>query len=146
MPVSKIVGLDKLIAKLNVLGGNVDKALEKGLTQAAKQVQATAKELCPRDTGQLVNSIYSKTERRNGQLVGIVGTNCEYACYLEFGTGQRGAESPSPPKDPKNVSYRMDWIGIRAQPYLYPAFTSNKANIQRILEKNLLDEIKRLGG
>lgn len=146
---SKIIGVDKLIVKLNSLGGNVDKALEKGIAQATKLVQATAKELCPVaqiDGGQLRSSIFAKTERRKGEPIGIVGTNVFYAPYVEYGTGQRGESSPSPPKSPRQLSYRADWVGMMAQPYLYPALASNRNNIQRLLEKNLMDQIKKLGG
>lgn len=146
---SQIIGLDKLIAKLNKLGGNVNVALEKGIIQSTKLVQATAKELCPVAEvagGTLRNSIFATTDTKGGNVIGKVCTTTEYAAYVEFGTGQRGMESPSPPKSPEDVSYRADWIGMRAQPYLYPALISNRDNIQRILEKNLMDQIKRLGG
>ncbi|MBB6716365.1 HK97-gp10 family putative phage morphogenesis protein [Clostridium gasigenes] len=144
MAVSQIVGLDKLMAKLTKLGGNVDLALEKGIKQATKQVQATAKELCPVDTNELRGSIVASTKKDKSGTIGKVSTNCAHAVYMEFGTGQKGEASPSPPKSHKDVSYREDWKGVKAQPYLYPALTSNKDNIQRILEHNIQGEISKL--
>lgn len=127
-----ISGLDKLIQRLGNLTNidTVDKTLMHGLILGGKQIQATAKELCPVDTGQLRNSI-EVTEISNGV---DIGTNVEYAPYVEYGTGERGDSS---------VAHRQDWNGMSPQPFLYPAFEANKENVKVIVENTLQEAIRK---
>jgi len=53
------------------------------LNQACIVVENNAKKNCPVDTGELRRSI---THEVNGDT-GIVGSNLEYAPYVEYGTG-----------------------------------------------------------
>ena len=74
------MSIDSIIIKLNKLGNaSVQDALEK----ACIVVETNAKNRAPIDTGNLTRSI---THVVNGNE-GIVGTNVEYAPYVEFGTG-----------------------------------------------------------
>lgn len=141
-----IRGLDSLMRKIDALGGNSYKALKTGIHQGVKLVQGDAKDLAPADEGQLQNSIQGTVEEKSGAIIGKVSTNVEHAAYVEFGTGQRGENSPSPPKSPENLSYRQDWAGMDAQPYLYPALQQNKGNIKQIAKEHLQKEIRKLGG
>lgn len=75
------------------LGGNVKESSRKGLERGAKKIQKNAKYLAPVDTGHLRNSIKTKSENKQDGAEAQVYTNLEYAPYVEFGTGQRGAES-----------------------------------------------------
>lgn len=75
------------------LGGNVKESCRKGLERGAKKIQKNAKYLAPVDTGHLRNSIKTKSETTQDAVEAQVYTNIEYALYVEFGTGQRGAES-----------------------------------------------------
>ena len=77
-----IENLDKLISKLEKLD-NVNQAME----QACILVENEAKIKCPVDNGLLRNSITHYIEDNPNELVGVVGTNVEYAPYVEFGTG-----------------------------------------------------------
>lgn len=139
-----IKGLDSLMRKLNALGGNSEQAAIKGMQKATLLVEGDAKDLCAVDTGQLRNSINSKVEVSNGEVIGIVGTNVSHGAYVEFGTGQRGAASPQPPE--VDVSYSQDWVGMEAQPFLYPALRQNKDNITKLISRELRREIRKLGG
>ena len=69
------------------------RALEKcGLT-----AEAYAKKLCPVDTGALRNSISHTVDE--GEPAAYVGTNSEYAPYVELGTGiyaEGGGGRPTP--------------------------------------------------
>ena len=76
---SSIEGIDRLLSKLNKLGVNSEKVLEKSIKKNIKFVQGEAKNLCPVDSGQLRNSIKSKTEVNENGIVAAVTTNCEYA-------------------------------------------------------------------
>ena len=90
---SSIEGMDELLANLSVLGGNVKESCRKGLERGAKKIQRNAKYLAPVDSGQLRNSIKTKSQTTQEGAEAQVFTNDEHAPYVEFGTGQRGAES-----------------------------------------------------
>ena len=65
-------------------------AIARGLEQVGLAAEGHAKAICPVDTGRLRNSI------AHAQLDGTheaVGTNVEYARYVELGTSRR-AEKP----------------------------------------------------
>lgn len=53
----------------------------------------------------------------------------KYASYVEFGTGRRGEVTNK--NTDVSVSYRQDWSGMAAQPYLYPALKDNQDLIQK---------------
>lgn len=140
-------GLDSLMRKLDALGGNSQKALRIGVLQATKKVQGDAKELAPVaavDGGTLRNSIQASIEEKGGKVIGKVSTNVHYAPYVEFGTGQRGESSPSPPKYDGELSYRQDWAGMPAQPYMYPAAKQNEHIVPKIVAQHLRNEIRKL--
>lgn len=143
----EIRGLGSLIAKLNILGGSADECMRKGIGKSMTVIEGDAKDLCPvGETGELRDSIHSETKIIEGIVLGECGTNKEYAAYQEFGTGQRGAESPSPPKAPIGNGYREDWSGCAAQPYLYPSLMQNKETVKELCTEELNQEIRRLGG
>lgn len=144
---STVKGLDSLLRKLDALGGNSQKALRTGIFQATKKVQGDAKDLAPVaevDGGTLRNSIQASVEEKGGKIVGKVSTNVEYAAYVEFGTGQRGESSPSPPKYDGELNYRQDWAGMAAQPYMYPAAAQNKDIVPKIVAQYVRSEIRKL--
>lgn len=92
---SKVEGLDELLATLFELGGDIKQSSLKGARRGMKKVQGNAKYLCPvaPDGGELRNSIKENGEINGSEINAKVYTNCDHAIYPEFGTGQRGAES-----------------------------------------------------
>lgn len=66
------------------LGGNVKESARKGLERGAKKIQKNAKHLAPVDTGQLRNSIKTKSEIKDDEVTAQAYTNCEHAIYPEF--------------------------------------------------------------
>lgn len=143
---SNVKGMDSLMYKLAQLSGGTS-ALKRGIHQAAMKVQGDAKALAPvGETGRLRNSIKADVKEESGRVVGIVSTNLEYAPYVEFGTGQRGDASPSPPKYDGPLSYRQDWKGMPAQPFLFPAADQNREKVSEIVAEELKKEIRKLGG
>ena len=74
------MSIDELIIKFDKMG---DYSVQDALTKSCLVVETAAKNRVPYDTGNLGNSI---TYVIDGD-VGIVGTNVEYAPYVEFGTG-----------------------------------------------------------
>lgn len=133
-------GLNELFANLDSLGGNIKEAAEKGLHRGAKKIQASAKLLVPvGETGHLRNSIKTKSETTEVGVEAKVYTNLEYAPYVEFGTGQRGQASNI--DRPEGVSYKADWKGMSARPYLTPSYLWAKNN--NIIEKELVQTLQK---
>src|SRR5690625_3022469 len=123
--------LDRLIRKLDKLGGNAHEAVKRGVGQATKLVQGDAKVLAPVDSGDLHQSIQGEVHEDGDEVVGKVSTNIEWGAYVEFGTGQRGEASEHPPN--MDLSFRQDWAGMAAQPYMYPAINQNRKEIPKIV-------------
>lgn len=74
-----------------------------------------AKLNCPVDTGRLRNSITHERDDEEGQVQ--IGTNVEYAPYVEYGTSR-----------------------MKAQPYLEPAILDNISEYQDIADEYLRGE------
>ena len=83
------------------------KKLAGGLAKAVLVVERQAKEDCPVDTGRLRASITSEVSG----LEGKVGTNVEYAGFVEYGTSK-----------------------MPAKPYLFPALEKSKSKITELLK------------
>lgn len=64
----------------------------KVLTAKALRVEAIAKRLCPVDTGRLRASITSEVGKDSDGLYAVVGSDVEYAGYVEFGTSRNAAQ------------------------------------------------------
>ena len=146
---ANIEGLDKLLANLSGLGGNVKDSARKGLERGAKKIQKNAKLLAPVaevNGGYLRNSIKTKSETTTDGVKAEVYTNTEYAPYVEFGTGQRGAESNI--DRPEGVSYKANWKGQAAQPYMTPAYlhAKNSREVEQEVIKSVQQDIRKLGG
>jgi len=86
---------------------DITKKLTSGLAKAVLVVERQAKEDCPVDTGRLRSSITSEVSG----LEGKVGTNVEYAGFVEYGTVKRPAT-----------------------PYLFPALEKSKSRITELLK------------
>ncbi len=78
----RIEGLDAVQAALSQYAADIPTKLHKGLVLGTRIVQSEARVEAPVDTGALRRSIHGKVDG----LTGVVGTNCEYAIYQEFGT------------------------------------------------------------
>lgn len=107
-------------------------AIVQGLTQACVIVADAAKERCPVDDGQLRQSITFQVDEK--KLEGVIGSNVEYAPYVEVGTGiysikGNGRQTPWTYKDTQGNWHTTH--GAKAQPFLEPAAQENR---QEILE------------
>lgn len=130
---AEIINLDKLNYKLeNLANLNVSKALNR----ACLVVENEAKRLCPVDTGDLRSSITHEVNNN----VGIVGTNKEYAPYVEFGTGifaveGNGRDTPWSYQDDKGEWHTT--VGQKPQPFLETALDKQKKNVIKIFKETL---------
>ena len=108
------------------------RALEKcGLT-----AEGYAKKLCPVDTGNLRNSITHTVDEE--EPAAYIGSNAEYAAYVELGTGKYvsgGRPTPWVYQDEKGNWHRTH--GQKAQPYLKPAVADHSPTYRKIIEDEL---------
>lgn len=79
-------------AQLLALSGASDGAVARDLARRAIAVQAEASRLCPVDTGRLRGSIEWEIGKDSRGLVARVGTNVEYARFVEEGTRRMTAQ------------------------------------------------------
>lgn len=87
-----------------------DERVERALVQIGLMMERYAQSICPVDTGRLRSSI---TNDHDDTSV-IVGTNVEYAPYVEYGTSRQ-----------------------RAQPYLKPSVQDHLDEYKSIIENSL---------
>ena len=135
-----MASIDDLIIKLDGLA-NID--VESILQKACLIVENDAKLKCPVDTGALRSSITSEVEGD----VGMVGTNVEYAPYVEFGTGLFSSKGDGRTDVPWR--YRTadgKWhttSGQQPQPYLQPALQQNKTRIEKLFKDAIKEAVKK---
>lgn len=103
------------------------------VTAATQQMQQLAQGYAPVRTGALRDSIQSKVNQTGKTVVGVVTTGVEYAAYVEFGTGRRGAESPERGAGP----YKMSWPGMTPRPYLRPAQDEMRGLVLDLFRANI---------
>ena len=94
-----------------VLKGLSD-AVERALTRIGSAAEGYAKKKCPVDTGNLRNSITNEVQ--SSEKAVYIGTNVEYAAYVELGTTR-----------------------TKAKPYLKPAAAEHSAVYKRIIEEEM---------
>lgn len=146
--------IEDLLNKLDNIGVNSQAALEKGLRQGGKKIQGDAKLLVDVDTGRLRNSIVENISYEGEDIIEDIGTNLEYAAYVEFGTGPVGEASAKMLPEGVTLQYRSDgWVysdgerfyyteGQPAKPFLYPAFKQNQNNVTDIIARSLQKELR----
>lgn len=99
----------KITSNRDLIEQATDEAIARALEAIGFQAEGYAKMLCPVDTGRLRNSIthtYDASERK-----AYIGTNVEYAPYVEFGTSK-----------------------TYAQPFIEPAVVNNADEYKSIAE------------
>ena len=94
-----------------VLKGLSD-AMERALNRIGLAAEGYAKKKCPVDTGNLRNSITNEVVQPEKAV--YIGTNVEYAAYVELGT-----------------------VRTKAKPYLKPAATEHSVVYKRIIEEEM---------
>lgn len=120
------------------VSGAIKAALLRGLEKCGLVAEGYAKKLCPVDTGNLRNSITHVVDEQ--EPAAIIGTDNEYAAYVELGTGiyaEGGGGRPTPwvYQDAKgNWHYTR---GNKAQPFLKPAAADHAIQYRKILEDEL---------
>lgn len=113
-------------------------AVLRALERCGEQAEGYAKDLAPVDTGNLRNSISHKVDP--DEPAAYVGTDTEYAPYVEFGTGiyaEGGGGRPTPwvyQDDEGNWHWTA---GNKAQPFLKPAVADHAKTYSNIIKSEL---------
>lgn len=111
-------------------------AVERALWRCGAQAEGYAVDLVPVDTGNLRNSITHKVDTDEPAV--YIGTNNEYAAYVELGTGkyaEGGRPTPWVYQDDNGKWHHTH--GQRAQPYLKPAVADHTQTYRNIIEDEL---------
>lgn len=96
--------------------------LNRALERSCLIVEGDAKRRAPYREGYLENSITHTVDF--GSTTGYIGSNLEYAPYVEIGTGRQSSRGDGNP----NIA------GQRPQPYLKPARDNNLSKILKEFE------------
>jgi hypothetical protein len=145
MPLSiEVKGADKLAhglqqAATKTLPAETKTAMERSLLL----VEADARRGVKRDTGRLQNSITHSVTGSGGNLRGEVGPSVKYGLYVE-----RGRRPGRPPPaaavaawarrhgvSPYVVARAIGRRGVKAAPFLIPAYEKNRARIIDLFER-----------
>ena len=141
--------------------------MRQALGKACAYVERKAKEKAPKGKvkgGELRRSIKSRVEEENGDLVGTIYSDAEYAPYVEFGTGihaEEGGRTDVPWFIPIGEEFSeaqakayhmiivedkdtgMKWAlsyGQHPHPFMRPAFTESKERIRKIIRGGISDD------
>lgn len=133
------VGNDNTAEWLEKFAGALGACLE----ELGQQAEGYAQDLCPVgeiNGGTLRNSITHIVNEDDKTV--IIGTNVEYAPYVEFGTGvfaeTGGRQTPWSYQDAAGEWHRTN--GQRPQPYLRPSINDHEAEYKEITSKYLTSE------
>lgn len=118
-----------------------DDACLRALERCGMQAEGYAKDLCPADTGTLRNSITHKVV--DSEPAVYIGTNMDYAAYVEFGTGHYSTTGGGTPKSKwvymgDDGKYHVG-VPMKPQPYLKPAVADHAKTYRNIIN----DEMKK---
>lgn len=105
-------GLEVKADNKDMVKGGIESAITKALETIGLLAEGYATDLCPVDTGNLVGSITHAVAA--GEKAVYIGTNVEYAPYVELGTSK-----------------------MAAQPYLRPAANEHGGEYRQVLKSEL---------
>lgn len=115
--------------------GLLDAAKARALERCGLQGEGYAKDLAPVATGNLRNGISHRADEDSA----YVGSNTEYAAYVEMGTGKyaQGGGRPTPwvYQDANGNWHRTE--GQRPQPFIKPAVADHKQTYINIIKDEM---------
>jgi|APHM01.1.fsa_nt_gi phage protein, HK97 gp10 family len=135
---------DDFADEIEDLRDDLEQAIDRGVERTAIQVERSAKQNAPVDTGNLRASLRFQQLALGSYAV---GTNVEYAPDVEFGTDPHDITPDTKEalkfqnSDGEIIfASRVEHPGTPAQPYLRPALQEHESDIA----DNIADEIERL--
>lgn len=133
---------------LRAAAAGMDSAIDDGVLTTAKQVERSAKQYVPVDTGTLRFSI---GYRKLGVAEYVVGSSADYADDVEFGT-QPHVITPTngeflyfEGKDGHLIRKRsVNHPGTPAQPYLRPALAEHQSDLVKNINEAITDLLREV--
>lgn len=126
----------KITDNSELVAEELQAAVLRALEECGLTAEGYAKLLCPVDTGNLRNSITHQVQEN--EQVCYIGSDSEYAAYVELGTGKYypgGRQTPWVYQDAKGNWHLTH--GQRAQPYIKPAVADHAKTYRDIIEAEL---------
>jgi len=124
----------------------MDLAAQRSMEAATLYVEGQAKALAPvGDSGELRDKIDHNVSKKNGVIVGTVGSPLLHALYVEYGTGEYAENGAGRKGGWTYQDSSGEWFftwGQEPQPFLRPAFRRNKQQIQSIIGSNFKSSFK----
>ena len=115
----------------------VNKLSKEAMVKAAISVglltSGYAQDICPVDTGRLRDSITHAYNDDGSQVTLLVGTNVEYAPYVELGHKQQ------PGRYVPKIGKRLVRSWVPGKPFLRPAFENHRSEIEKVILDALND-------
>lgn len=151
----EVVGADKLAAGLSAAAGKtLPSETKRAMEASLLLVEGDARRGVKRDTGRLQNSITHSISGGGGNLTGEVGPSVKYGLYVE-----RGRRPGKPPPvsavaawarrhgvSPYLVARAIGRKGVKAAPFLLPAYRANTAKIHDLFAKVGLKVVEAAAG
>ena len=158
-----MLSIDKAMEKLNKL---IDNTIITAVTRDfCGYVERDAKKLCPVDDGELRGSIEYEIKESDSVVTALIGTNKEYAPYVEIGTGLYSSKGDGrkggwmipigddfTEADAAKYGYRVYTfkdgtkgcftLGQHPHPFLAPALMQNKNKFAKIFDNKLKEAIR----
>ncbi len=141
----EINGMNSLLDKLEAVKNS--KFTEMGIKNACLSIERDAKKKCPTGDGTLRASITHNVDVSENEITGEVGTNTEYAPYVEFGTGLYAKNGDGRKTPWSYCDANKNWhttAGQQPQPFLYPALEEYKDKISADITKSAKGELNNL--
>lgn len=159
--------------KLNAIEGAMERGYHRGIQELAERLEDKLKENILK-YGLGDSEIYSTTYAYATDDGISIGVGTDYAVYVEFGTGIKGASSPhqnawtydvnghgaegwwypTTASDPNKKKYfsknKGVWLGWTAgqvkRPFMYDTWKWGRQHATQIIRKNIRQELKRVNG
>ena len=96
------------------------------------KAETYAKKICPVDTGRLRDSItHAYSDDSDHEVILLVGTNVEYAPYVELGHKQQ------PGRFVPKIKKRLKRSWVPGKPFLRPAIENHRTEIEQLILNEL---------
>ena len=147
----EVKGLIELQRKMEQMVKDVHgEPILNAMRDSTLQLQRDARIFAPVDTGRLRASIIPTIRSTPASVEGVIGTNVEYAPYMEFGTRPHfppiAALQVWADRHGVNVYYLAKLIGARgleARKYMQKSFEKNKSAIERRFERAIAEIVNK---
>jgi len=139
----RVVGDKAVRKKLLTAGPKVITAVDKAVQKGALMIEAQAVRNAPVDTGRLRKGIRASRIGPMAYQVGVSRDEVPYAEVVEFGSSSHSIESPVFLRGKiRDWRYIKSHPGTSPQPFLRPAFDSEKNKVKAMIEAAIQTALK----